>query len=178
MLQLSLTPIATGEMKKAQIAQSLFEQTEKYDDAQRYRVLTQIKRACEVAMTEIPVLTDSEGNTLFVSDLALRHVLALLAEEGRDKGKILIDGAPYTVNVKEIFDMNADKNKAADEPKLIAHPRHESVKKWHQYDDLQAELKAQSATCTRKKADAVKDYREAYPDAEPTSIEITLSIGD
>lgn len=187
MLQLSLQPIATGEIKKAPLAQEIFNQTESFDPAQRARILTQLKRACDIAMNEITVTTQTITNIhtgeqeqidFTIADLALIQVREELETEGRECGKTFIDGAPYTVNVKETMDFNADNGKSKDEPKLIEHPKHEAVKNWHKWDDLQAELKAQSATCTRKKADAVKDYREAYPDAKPTSVEYTLSIGD
>ena len=177
MLQLSLQPIATGEIKKAQIAQSIFEQTESFDPAQRGRILTQVKRACEIALNEIPVTTqtitdihtgEQKQQDIFLSDLALGQVQEELALEGRDSGKTFIDGAPYTVNVKDKWDLNES----------VEHPRHEAAKTWQQWDAQQTELKAQSATCTRKKADAVKDYIEAYPDAQPTSREYTLSYGD
>ena len=179
MLQLSLQPIATGEIKKAQIALSIFEQTESFDPAQRGRILTQIKRACEIALTEIPMekrtitVLNEKGEEvpkeidIFLSDLALEQVHEELASEHRDSGKTFIDGAPYTVNVKDKWDLNE-----------VEHPRHEAAKTWQQWDAQQTELKAQSATCTRKKADAVKDYTAAYPNEEPTSREYTLSIGD
>ena len=166
MLQLSLSSIAAGETKKALIAQSIFEQTESFDPAQRARILTQIKRACDIALNEIPM--EKRGDTdIFLSDLALIQVQEELASEHRDHGKTFIDGAPYTVNVKEKWDLNK-----------VAHPRHDAAKTWQQWDALQTDLKEQSATCTRKKTDAVKDYTDAYPDEQPTSVEYTLSIGD
>ena len=166
MLTLSLSPIATGEIKKAPLAQSIFDQTQSFDHAQRARILTQIKRACDIALNEIPM--EKRGDTdIFLSDLALEQVQDELASEHRDHGKTFIDGAPYTVNVKEKWDLNK-----------VAHPRHDAAKTWQQWDALQADLKEQSATCTRKKTDAVKDYTDAYPDEQPTSVEYTLSIGD
>ena len=166
MLQLSLQPIVTGTNKKAQIAQDIFCQTESFDNAQRARIFTQLKRACEYALSEIPM--EQRGDTvLFLSDLALEQVQEELASEERDSGKTTIDGAPYTVNVKEKWDLSK-----------VEHPRHEAVKNWLQWDALQTDLKAQSATCTRKKNDAVDDYKEAYPNEQPTSKEYTLSIGD
>ena len=166
MLQLSLQPIVTGTNKKAQIAQDIFGQTESFDNAQRARIFTQLKRACEYALNEIPM--EKRGDTvLFLSDLALEQVQEELASEERDSGKTTIDGAPYTVNVKEKWDLSK-----------VEHPRHEAVKNWLQWDALQTDLKAQSATCTRKKNDAVDDYKEAYPNEQPTSKEYTLSIGD
>ena len=166
MLQLSLQPIVTGTNKKAQIAQDIFGQTESFDYAQRARIFTQLKRACEYALNEIPM--EKRGDTvLFLSDLALEQVQEELASEERDSGKTTIDGAPYTVNVKEKWDLSK-----------VEHPRHEAVKNWLQWDALQTDLKAQSATCTRKKNDAVDDYKEAYPNEQPTSKEYTLSIGD
>ena len=166
MLQLSLQPIVTGTNKKAQIAQDIFGQTESFDNAQRARIFTQLKRACEYALNEIPM--EKRGDTdIFLSDLALEQVQEELASEERDSGKTTIDGAPYTVNVKEKWDLSK-----------VEHPRHEAVKNWLQWDALQADLKAQSATCTRKKNDAVDDYKEAYPNEQPTSKEYTLSIGD
>ena len=176
MLQLSLSSIAAGETKKALIAQSIFEQTESFDPAQRARILTQIKRACDIALNEIPVETqtitdihtgEQKQQDIFLSDLALIQVQEELASEHRDHGKTFIDGAPYTVNVKEKWDLNK-----------VAHPRHDAAKTWQQWDALQTDLKEQSATCTRKKTDAVKDYTDAYPDEQPTSVEYTLSIGD
>ena len=166
MLQLSLQPIVTGTNKKAQIAQDIFGQTESFDYAQRARIFTQLKRACEYALNEIPM--EKRGDTvLFLSDLALEQVQEELASEERDSGKTTIDGAPYTVNVKEKWDLSK-----------VEHPRHEAVKNWLQWDALQTDLKTQSATCTRKKNDAVDDYKEAYPNEQPTSKEYTLSIGD
>lgn len=166
MLQLSLQPIVTGTNKKAQIAQDIFGQTESFDSAQRARIFTQLKRACEYALNEIPM--EKRGDTdIFLSDLALEQVQEELASEERDSGKTTIDGAPYTVNVKEKWDLSK-----------VEHPRHEAVKNWLQWDALQTDLKAQSATCTRKKNDAVDDYKEAYPNEQPTSKEYTLSIGD
>jgi len=166
MLQLSLQPIVTGTNKKAQIAQDIFGQTESFDNAQRARIFTQLKRACEYALNEIPM--EKRGDTvLFLSDLALEQVQEELASEERDSGKTTIDGAPYTVNVKEKWDLSK-----------VEHPRHEAVKNWLQWDALQTDLKTQSATCTRKKNDAVDDYKEAYPNEQPTSKEYTLSIGD
>lgn len=166
MLQLSLQPIVTGTNKKAQIAQDIFGQTESFDNAQRARIFTQLKRACEIALNEIPM--EKRGDTdIFLSDLALEQVQDELASEERDSGKTTIDGAPYTVNVKEKWDLSK-----------VEHPRHEAVKNWLQWDALQTDLKAQSATCTRKKNDAVDDYKEAYPNEQPTSKEYTLSIGD
>lgn len=166
MLQLSLQPIVTGTNKKAQIAQDIFCQTESFDNAQRARIFTQLKRACEYALNEIPM--EKRGDTdIFLSDLALEQVQEELASEERDSGKTTIDGAPYTVNVKEKWDLSK-----------VEHPRHEAVKNWLQWDALQTDLKAQSATCTRKKNDAVDDYKEAYPNEQPTSKEYTLSIGD
>lgn len=166
MLQLSLQPIVTGTNKKAQIAQDIFGQTESFDNAQRARIFTQLKRACEYALNEIPM--EKRGDTdIFLSDLALEQVQDELASEERDSGKTTIDGAPYTVNVKEKWDLSK-----------VEHPRHEAVKNWLQWDALQTDLKAQSATCTRKKNDAVDDYKEAYPNELPTSKEYTLSIGD
>lgn len=166
MLQLSLQPIVTGTNKKAQIAQDIFCQTESFDNAQRARIFTQLKRACEYALNEIPM--EKRGDTdIFLSDLALEQVQEELASEERDSGKTTIDGAPYTVNVKEKWDLSK-----------VEHPRHEAVKNWLQWDALQTDLKAQSATCTRKKNDAVEDYKEAYPNEQPTSKEYTLSIGD
>lgn len=166
MLQLSLQPIVTGTNKKAQIAQDIFGQTESFDNAQRARIFTQLKRACEYALNEIPM--EKRGDTnIFLSDLALEQVQEELASEERDSGKTTIDGAPYTVNVKEKWDLSK-----------VEHPRHEAVKNWLQWDALQTDLKAQSATCTRKKNDAVDDYKEAYPNEQPTSKEYTLSIGD
>ena len=178
MLSLQLQPIVTGTNKKAQIAQDIFGQTESFDNAQRARIFTQLKRACEYALTEIPMekrtITVIENDQpvekeieIFLSDLALEQVQEELATEHRDSGKTFIDGAPYTVNIKEKWDLNT-----------VEHPRHQAVKTWREWDNLQASLKEQSATCTRKKADAVKDYRETYPDAKPTSVEYTLSIGD
>lgn len=181
MLQIELSPIATGEIKKAPLAQVIFTQTAAFDPAQRARIITQMKRACDIALNEIPILDASDTPNAaprYLLDLALEQVMEELAFEGKDRGKTIIDGAPYTVNVKDVWDFNADNGKTADEPKLIAHPRHEAVKNWHFYDDLQAKLKAESATCTRKKTDAVKDYRDAYPDAVPTSSEYSLTIGD
>ena len=166
MLQLSLQPIVTGTNKKAQIAQDIVGQTESFDNAQRARIFTQLKRACEYALNEIPM--EKRGDTdIFLSDLALEQVQEELASEERDSGKTTIDGAPYTVNVKEKWDLSK-----------VEHPRHEAVKNWLQWDALQTDLKAQSATCTRKKNDAVDDYKEAYPNEQPTSKEYTLSIGD
>ena len=166
MLQLSLQPIVTGTNKKAQIAQDIFDQTESFDYAQRARIFTQLKRACEYALNEIPM--EKRGDTnIFLSDLALEQVQEELASEERDSGKTTIDGAPYTVNVKEKWDLSK-----------VEHSRHEAVKNWLQWDALQTDLKAQSATCTRKKNDAVEDYKEAYPNEQPTSKEYTLSIGD
>lgn len=166
MLQLSLQPIVTGTNKKAQIAQDIFGQTESFDNAQRARIFTQLKRACEYALNEIPM--EKRGDTdIFLSDLALEQVQEELASEERDSGKTTIDGAPYTVNVKEKWDLSK-----------VEHPRHEAVKNWLQWDALQTDLKTQSATCTRKKNDAVDDYKEAYPNEQPTSKEYTLSIGD
>lgn len=166
MLQLSLQPIVTGTNKKAQIAQDIFGQTESFDYAQRARIFTQLKRACEYALNEIPM--EKRGDTdIFLSDLALEQVQEELASEERDSGKTTIDGAPYTVNVKEKWDLSK-----------VEHPRHEAVKNWLQWDALQTDLKTQSATCTRKKNDAVDDYKEAYPNEQPTSKEYTLSIGD
>lgn len=166
MLQLSLQPIVTGTNKKAQIAQDIFGQTESFDYAQRARIFTQLKRACEYALNEIPM--EKRGDTnIFLSDLALEQVQEELASEERDSGKTTIDGAPYTVNVKEKWDLSK-----------VEHSRHEAVKNWLQWDALQTDLKAQSATCTRKKNDAVEDYKEAYPNEQPTSKEYTLSIGD
>ena len=178
MLQLSLQPIVTGTTKKAQIAQDIFNQTESFDPAQRVRIFTQLKRACEVALNEIPMekrtITVIEDNKpvekeidIFLSDLALEQVQEELSLEHRDSGKTFIDGAPYTVNNKDKWDLSK-----------VEHPRHESAKIWQQWDAQQTVLKEQSATCTRKKADAVKDYIEAYPDEQPTSREYTLSIGD
>ena len=178
MLQLSLSPIATGETKKALITQSIFEQTASFDHAQRARILTQIKRACDIALSEIPVekrtITVIENDKpvqkeidVYLSDLALEQVQEELASEHRDHGKTFIDGAPYTVNVKEKWDLSK-----------VEHPRHDAAKTWQQWDALQTDLKDQSATCTRKKTDAVKDYTEAYPNEQPTSVEYTLSIGD
>ena len=178
MLQLSLQPIVTGTNKKAQIAQDIFSQTESFDNAQRARIFTQLKRACEYALNEIPMekrtITVIENDKpvekeidIFLSDLALEQVQEELASEERDSGKTTIDGAPYTVNVKEKWDLSK-----------VEHPRHEAVKNWLQWDALQTDLKAQSATCTRKKNDAVEDYKEAYPNEQPTSKEYTLSIGD
>ena len=166
MLQLSLQPIVTGTNKKAQIAQDIFGQTESFDNAQRARIFTQLKRACEYALNEIP-MEKRDDTVLFLSDLALEQVQEELASEERDSGKTTIDGAPYTVNVKEKWDLSK-----------VEHPRHEAVKNWLQWDALQTDLKAQSATCTRKKNDAVDDYKEAYPNEHPTSKEYTLSIGD
>ena len=166
MLQLSLQPIVTGTTKKAQIAQDIFGQTESFDNAQRARIFTQLKRACEYALNEIP-MEKRDDTVLFLSDLALEQVQEELASEERDSGKTTIDGAPYTVNVKEKWDLSK-----------VEHPRHEAVKNWLQWDALQTDLKAQSATCTRKKNDAVDDYKEAYPNEQPTSKEYTLSIGD
>ena len=166
MLQLSLQPIVTGTNKKAQIAQDIFNQTESFDPAQRARIFTQLKRACEYALNEIP-MEKRDDTVLFLSDLALEQVQEELASEERDSGKTTIDGAPYTVNVKEKWDLSK-----------VEHPRHEAVKNWLQWDALQTDLKAQSATCTRKKNDAVDDYKEAYPNEQPTSVEYTLSIGD
>ena len=166
MLQLSLQPIVTGTNKKAQIAQDIFGQTESFDNAQRARIFTQLKRACEYALNEIP-MEKRDDTVLFLSDLALEQVQEELASEERDSGKTTIDGAPYTVNVKEKWDLSK-----------VEHPRHEAVKNWLQWDALQTDLKAQSATCTRKKNDAVDDYKEAYPNEQPTSKEYTLSIGD
>ncbi len=166
MLSLELQPIVTGTNKKAQIAQDIFGQTESFDNAQRARIFTQLKRACEYALNEIPM--EKRGDTdIFLSDLALEQVQEELASEERDSGKTTIDGAPYTVNVKEKWDLSK-----------VEHPRHEAVKNWLQWDALQTDLKAQSATCTRKKNDAVDDYKEAYPNEQPTSKEYTLSIGD
>ncbi len=166
MLQLSLQPIVTGTNKKAQIAQDIFGQTESFDYAQRARIFTQLKRACEYALNEIPM--EKRGDTdIFLSDLALEQVQEELASEERDSGKTTIDGAPYTVNVKEKWDLSK-----------VEHPRHEAVKNWLQWDALQTDLKAQSATCTRKKNDAVEDYKAASPNEQPTSKEYTLSIGD
>ncbi len=166
MLQLLLQPIVTGTNKKAQIAQDIFGQTESFDYAQRARIFTQLKRACEYALNEIPM--EKRGDTnIFLSDLALEQVQEELASEERDSGKTTIDGAPYTVNVKEKWDLSK-----------VEHSRHEAVKNWLQWDALQTDLKAQSATCTRKKNDAVEDYKEAYPNEQPTSKEYTLSIGD
>ena len=179
MLQLLLQPIVTGTNKKAQIAQDIFGQTESFDNAQRARIFTQLKRACEYALNEIPmekrtitVLNEKgeevpEEINIFLSDLALEQVQEELASEERDSGKTTIDGAPYTVNVKEKWDLSK-----------VEHSRHEAVKNWLQWDALQTDLKAQSATCTRKKNDAVEDYKEAYPNEQPTSKEYTLSIGD
>ena len=166
MLQLSLQPIVTGTNKKAQIAQDIFNQTESFDPAQRARIFTQLKRACEYALNEIP-MEKRDDTVLFLSDLALEQVQEELASEERDSGKTTIDGAPYTVNVKEKWDLSK-----------VEHSRHEAVKNWLQWDALQTDLKAQSATCTRKKNDAVNDYKEAYPNEQPTSKEYTLSIGD
>ena len=166
MLQLSLQPIVTGTNKKAQIAQDIFNQTESFDPAQRARIFTQLKRACEYALNAIP-MEKRDDTVLFLSDLALEQVQEELASEERDSGKTTIDGAPYTVNVKEKWDLSK-----------VEHPRHEAVKNWLQWDALQTDLKAQSATCTRKKNDAVDDYKEAYPNEQPTSKEYTLSIGD
>ena len=166
MLSLELQPIVTGTNKKAQIAQDIFGQTTSFDNAQRARIFTQLKRACEYALNEIPM--EKRGDTdIFLSDLALEQVQEELASEERDSGKTTIDGAPYTVNVKEKWDLSK-----------VEHPRHEAVKNWLQWDALQTDLKAQSATCTRKKNDAVDDYKEAYPNEQPTSKEYTLSIGD
>lgn len=166
MLQLSLQPIVTGATKKAQIAQDIFSQTKSFDPAQRARIFTQLKRACEYALYEIPM--EQRGDTvLFLSDLALIQVQEELASDLRNSGKTTIDGAPYTINVKEKWDLSK-----------VEHPRHEAVKNWLQWDALQTDLKAQSATCTRKKTDAVDDYKEAYPNEQPTSVEYTLSIGD
>ena len=178
MLSLELQPIVTGISKKAQIAQDIFGQTESFDNAQRARIFTQLKRACEYALNEIPMekrtITVIENDKpvekeidIFLSDLALEQVQEELASEERDSGKTTIDGAPYTVNVKEKWDLSK-----------VEHPRHEAVKNWLQWDALQTDLKAQSATCTRKKNDAVNDYKEAYPNEQPTSVEYTLSIGD
>lgn len=178
MLSLELQPIVTGNTKKAQIAQDIFNQTESFDNAQRARIFTQLKRACEYALNEIPMekrtITVIENDKpvekeidIFLSDLALEQVQEELASEERDSGKTTIDGAPYTVNVKEKWDLSK-----------VEHPRHEAVKNWLQWDALQTDLKAQSATCTRKKNDAVDDYKEAYPNEQPTSKEYTLSIGD
>ena len=166
MLSLELQPIVTDTNKKAQIAQDIFGQTQSFDNAQRARIFTQLKRACEYALNEIPM--EKRGDTdIFLSDLALEQVQEELASEERDSGKTTIDGAPYTVNVKEKWDLSK-----------VEHPRHEAVKNWLQWDALQTDLKAQSATCTRKKNDAVEDYKEAYPNEQPTSKEYTLSIGD
>ena len=166
MLSLELQPIVTGTNKKAQIAQDIFGQTESFDNAQRARIFTQLKRACEYALNEIPM--EKRGDTdIFLSDLALEQVQEELASEERDSGKTTIDGAPYTVNVKEKWDLSK-----------VEHPRHDAAKTWQQWDALQTDLKAQSATCTRKKNDAVDDYKEAYPNEQPTSKEYTLSIGD
>ena len=166
MLQLSLQPIVTGTNKKAQIAQDIFGQTESFDNAQRARIFTQLKRACEYALNEIPM--EQRGDTvLFLSDLALEQVQEELASEERDSGKTTIDGAPYTVNVKEKWDLSK-----------VEHSRHEAVKLWKVWSAKQAFHKAESATCTRKLADAVDDYKEAYPNEQPTSKEYTLSIGD
>ena len=178
MLSLELQPIVTGTTKKAQIAQDIFGQTESFDNAQRARIFTQLKRACEYALNEIPMekrtITVIENDKpvekeidIFLSDLALEQVQEELASEERDSGKTTIDGAPYTVNVKEKWDLSK-----------VEHSRHEAVKNWLQWDALQTDLKAQSATCTRKKNDAVDDYKEAYPNEQPTSKEYTLSIGD
>ena len=178
MLSLELQPIVTGTNKKAQIAQDIFGQTESFDNAQRARIFTQLKRACEYALNEIPMeqrtITVIENDKpvekeidIFLSDLALEQVQEELASEDRDSGKTTIDGAPYTVNVKEKWDLSK-----------VEHSRHEAVKNWLQWDALQTDLKAQSATCTRKKNDAVNDYKEAYPNEQPTSKEYTLSIGD
>ena len=166
MLSLELQPIVTGATKKAQIAQDIFGQTESFDNAQRARIFTQLKRACEYALNEIPM--EKRGDTdIFLSDLALEQVQEELASEDRDSGKTTIDGAPYTVNVKEKWDLSK-----------VEHPRYEAAKIWKEWDAQQTVLKAQSATCTRKKNDAVDDYKEAYPNEQPTSIEYTLSIGD
>ena len=172
MLTLSLSPIATGETKKALIARTIFDQTQSFDPAQRARILTQIKRACDIALNEIPVIDESSNPSpltpnRYISDLALIQVQEELASEHRDHGKTFIDGAPYTVNVKEKWDLSK-----------VEHPRHDAAKTWQQWDALQTDLKEQSATCTRKKTDAVKDYTDAYPDEQPTSVEYTLSIGD
>ena len=178
MLSLELQPIVTGTNKKAQIAQDIFGQTESFDNAQRARIFTQLKRACEYALNEIPMekrtITVIENDKpvekeidIFLSDLALEQVQEELASEERDSGKTTIDGAPYTVNVKEKWDLSK-----------VEHPRHDAAKTWQQWDALQTDLKEQSATCTRKKTDAVKDYTDAYPDEQPTSVEYTLSIGD
>lgn len=177
MLHLSLQPIITGQTKKAQIAQDIFSQTESLTPAQRGRILTQIKRACDYALSEIPMEKRGDQN-IFLADLALEQIQMKLKAVNRDSGKIILDGASYTVNVKDSWDFNADNGKSKDEPKLIEHPRHQSVKNWHYWDDLQAGLKAESATCTRKKADAVNDYKLNFPDAKPTSTEYTLSYGD
>ena len=166
MLQLSLQPIVTGTCKKAQIAQDIFAQTRSFDPAQRARILTQIKRACDIALSEIPMETRNNSD-ICLSDLALEQVLQELATEHRDSGKTFIDGAPYTVTVKDKWDLNA-----------VEHPRHEAAKIWREWDAQQTDLKALSATCTRKKTDAVKDYTDAYPNEQPTSKEYTLSIGD
>ena len=166
MLQLSLQPIVTGTNKKAQIAQDIFGQTESFDNAQRARIFTQLKRACEYALNEIPM--EKRGDTdIFLSDLALEQVQEELASEHRDSGKTFIDGAPYTVNTKDEWDLSK-----------VEHTRHEAAKTWIQWDALQTDLKEQSSTCTRKKADAVKDYTAAYPNEQPTSRKYTLSIGD
>ena len=179
MLQLSLQPIVTGTTKKAQIAQDIFGQTQSFDNAQRARIFTQLKRACEYALNEIPmekrtitVLNEKgeevpEEINIFLSDLALEQVQEELASEHRDSGKTFIDGAPYTVNTKDEWDLSK-----------VEHTRHEAAKTWIQWDALQTDLKEQSSTCTRKKADAVKDYTAAYPNEQPTSKEYTLSIGD
>ena len=177
MLHLPFEPIITGQTKKAQIAQDIFNQTESLNPAQRGRILTQIKRACDYALNEIPVEKRGDQD-VFLSDLALEQVQDELKAVNRDSGKIILDGAPYTVNVKDSWDFNADNGKAKDEPKLIEHPRHQSVKNWHYWDNLQKSLQEESATCTRKKSDAVKDYKLNFPDAKPTSTEYTLSYGD
>ena len=166
MLSLELQPIVTGTNKKAQIAQDIFGQTESFDNAQRARIFTQLKRACEYALNEIPM--EKRGDTdIFLSDLALEQVQEELASEHRDSGKTFIDGAPYTVNTKDEWDLSK-----------VEHTRHEAAKTWIQWDALQTDLKEQSSTCTRKKADAVKDYTAAYPNEQPTSRKYTLSIGD
>ena len=179
MLQLSLQPIITGATKKAQIAQDIFDQTNSFDHAQRARILTQLKRACDIALNEIPMeqriitVLNEKGEEvqkeidIFLSDLALEQVQEELQADHRDSGKTLIDGASYTVNIKEKWDLNK-----------VEHIRHASAKSWREWDALQADLKEQSSTCTRKKADAVADYKKAYPEEQPTSTEVTLSIAD
>ncbi len=103
-----------------------------------------------------------------ISTEATNEAVAILAEQGLEKGEFTIPGVgTFQLQRTEVFDF-ADYNKY----------KQEQAVKWR--ENAKEKVKAQNAAkaCTASMAGFLKTFVELYPDKQPDEIKLTVKVID